>query len=63
MCLSQSLGYDGSDMSRKTQKHLDRGDDPMSLAPLTMDQAVDAIFQIKPADVRKILASKPGKKK
>ena len=35
----------------------------MSLAPLTMDQAVDAIFQIKPADVRKILASKPGKKK
>jgi hypothetical protein len=28
-----------------------------------MDEAVDAIFAIKPADVKKILASKPGKKK
>jgi len=36
---------------------------PISLAPLTMDQAVEAIFQIKAADVKKIVASKPGKKK
>lgn len=28
-----------------------------------MDQAVEAIFQIKAADVKKIVASKPGKKK
>ena len=39
-----------------------RRGDPVSLAPLTMDQAVDAIFKIKPADVKRVLASKPGKK-
>jgi hypothetical protein len=35
----------------------------VSLAPLSMDEAVDAIFQIKPADVKKVIASRPGKKK
>ena len=34
----------------------------VSLHPLTMDQAVDAIFAIKPADVKRVLASKPGRK-
>jgi ribosomal protein L23 len=34
----------------------------VSPSSLTMDQAVDAIFAIKPKDL-KILASKPGKKK
>jgi hypothetical protein len=26
-----------------------------------MDQAVDTIFAVKPEDVKKVLASKPGK--
>lgn len=42
-------------------KRSGRRGDPVRLAPLTMDQAVDAIFQIKPDDVKKIVASKPGK--
>jgi hypothetical protein len=40
-----------------------RRGDPIILAPLTMDQAVDAMFKISPKDVRRVLASKPGKKK
>jgi hypothetical protein len=40
-----------------------RRGDPVSLAPLTLEQAVDAIFQIKPADVKRILAKRPGRKK
>jgi len=44
-------------------KHSGRRGDPVSLSPLSMDEAVDAIFQIKPADVKKVMASKPGKKK
>ena len=44
-------------------KHPGRRGDPVSLAPLSMDEAVDAIFQIKPDDVKKVIASKPGKKK
>jgi hypothetical protein len=34
----------------------------LSLAPLSMDEAVDAIFAIKPADVKRVVGSKPGKK-
>ena len=45
------------------KKRSGRRGDPVSLAPLTMDQAVDAIFAIKPDDVKKVLASKPGKGK
>lgn len=45
------------------KKHPGRRGDPVSLHPLTMDQAVDAIFAIKPDDVRKILAKRPGKGK
>jgi hypothetical protein len=50
-------------MSREAGKNHARRDDPVSLHPLTMDRAVDAIYAIKPADVQKILASEPGKKK
>jgi hypothetical protein len=44
-------------------KRSGRRGDPVSLAPLSMNEAVDAIFQIKAADVKRVLASKPGKKK
>jgi hypothetical protein len=33
------------------------------LAPLTPEQAIRGMFQIGPADVKRILASKPGRKK
>jgi len=36
---------------------------PISAAPLTMDQLVDGIFKIKPDDVKRVVASKPGKGK
>jgi hypothetical protein len=36
--------------------------DPLSFAPLSMDEAVDAMFAIKPKDVKRVLASKPEKK-
>jgi hypothetical protein len=49
--------------SEPSTSHSGRRGDPVSLSPLSMDEAVDAIFQIKPADVKKILASRPGKKK
>ena len=40
-----------------------RKGNPISLAPLSMDDAVDAIFKINKEDVKRIVASKPGKKK
>jgi hypothetical protein len=43
--------------------HPGRKGNPVSLHPLTMDEAVDAVFKIKPADVKRVLASKPTKKK
>jgi len=43
--------------------HPGRKGDPVSLYPLTPDQALRAVLQIKPADVKRIIASKPGKKK
>jgi hypothetical protein len=36
---------------------------PISGAPLSMDQLADCVFQIKPSDAKRIVASKPGKKK
>lgn len=45
------------------RKRSGRHGDPVSLYPLTMDQAADVIFAIKPDDVRKILAKRPGRKK
>jgi hypothetical protein len=47
----------------KTPNPNGRKGNPISLAPLTMDEAVDAIFKIKAADVKRIVASRPGKKK
>lgn len=50
-------------MAKKPQKNPGRRGGGLSLAPLTMDEAVDAIFAIKPKDVKRIIASKPGKKR
>jgi hypothetical protein len=36
---------------------------PISAAPLSMNQLVDGLFKIKPEDVKRIVASKPGKRK
>lgn len=35
----------------------------ISLAPLTPEQAIKGMFAINPADVKRIVASKPEKKK
>jgi hypothetical protein len=40
-----------------------RRGDPVSLHPLTPEQAISGMFKIKPADVKRIVASKPGKKR
>jgi hypothetical protein len=40
-----------------------RRESNVSAAPLTPDQLVKGIFQIKPDDVKRVLASKPGKKR
>ena len=40
-----------------------RKGNPTSIAPLTMDEFVDGMFKIKPADVKRIVASKPGKRR
>jgi hypothetical protein len=50
-------------MASKQKPRSGRRSDPISLAPLTVEQAVDAIFQIKPADVKRILAKRPERKK
>jgi hypothetical protein len=42
------------------KKHPGRRGDPVSLHPLSADQAISLMFQIKPDDVRKILAKRPG---
>jgi hypothetical protein len=46
-----------------TRKHPGRKGNPISAAPLTMDQLVDGIFKIKADDVKRVVASKPGKGK
>jgi hypothetical protein len=43
--------------------HPGRRGDPVSLYPLKPDDALRAVLAIKPADVKRILASKPGKKR
>ncbi len=50
-------------MPRKKKPHPGRRGDPVSLYPLTPDDALRAVLAIKPADVKRIIASKPGKKK
>jgi len=37
--------------------------DPISLYPLTPEQAIRGMFQISPKDVARIVAKRPGKKK
>jgi hypothetical protein len=48
-------------MARK--KPSGRRGDPVSLYPLTADQAIRGIFRISKQDVKRILAQRPGKKK
>ncbi len=48
--------------SMPKKPHPGRKGNPVSLHPLTMDEAVDAVFQIKPADVQRVLSSKPTAK-
>ena len=36
---------------------------PISLHPLTPEQAITGMFKIKPEDVRRIVSNRPGKKK
>jgi len=51
-------------MPKKPAKpHPGRRGDPVSLYPLSPDDALRAVLAIKPADVKRIIASKPGKKK
>jgi len=51
-------------MSKKPAKKTSgRRGDPISAHPLTPDQLITGIFKISREDVRKVLASKPGKKK
>ena len=43
--------------------HPGRRGDPISLYPISGDDALRAVLAIKPADVKRIIASKPGAKK
>lgn len=46
--------------SKKTSSG--RRGDPVGAAPLKPEQLIRGIFAIKPDDVKRIIASKPGKK-
>lgn len=50
-------------MRKQAKKHSGRRGDPVSGYPLTAEELVRGIFQIKPEDVKRIVASKPGKGK
>ena len=45
------------------KKHPGRGGNNVSLHPLTPEQAIRGIFQIKPEDVRRIVGSRPGRRR
>ena len=49
-------------MAKKKSPSGRRGD-PVSLHPLSTDQAIKAMFQISSKDVARIVAKRPGKKK
>ena len=51
------------DAKKPKQSRQGRAGMSVSLAPLTADQAVRGMFKISKADVKKILASRPGKGK
>jgi len=49
-------------MAQKPYKSGRKGD-PVSLHPLTPEQAIRGMFQISQKDVARIVAKRPGKKK
>ncbi len=50
-------------MPKKSPKpHSGRRGDPVSLYPLSPDEAMKAVLAISPADVKRILAKRPRKK-
>jgi hypothetical protein len=52
-----------SDKMRKPKRPSGRRGDPVSLHPLHPDDAIRAVFQISKADVKRIVAKRPGKGK
>ncbi len=52
---------DGKEQRRP--KYPGRRGNNVILAPLTPEQAIRGMFAIKPADVKRIVASKPGTKR
>lgn len=48
--------------AKKKHSHPGRAGNRVSLYPINPDDALRAVLAIKSADVKKILASKPGKK-
>jgi hypothetical protein len=60
----QAIGGKRKIMATKPQTPNPNGrkGDPVSIAPLSVDEFVDGMFKIKPEDVKRIVASKPGKK-
>lgn len=49
--------------SKQSKPRSGRRGDPVSLAPLKPDEAIRAIFQIKPDDVKRIVSKRPGRRK
>lgn len=47
----------------KPGKHPGRGGNNISLAPLTLDQALGAALRVKPSDVKKLAAKEAAAKK
>jgi hypothetical protein len=58
-----SVYRDGMSAIQTKSKRSGRRGDPVSLAPLKPDDAIRAIFQIKPDDVKRIVAKRPGTKR
>jgi len=50
-------------MASKRENHPGRSGLKVSAAPLTADQLVRGIFKISKQDVKRIVASRPGRKK
>ena len=48
---------------RSKSKHSGRRGDPVILYPLTPDEAMRAVLSISKEDARRIVESKPGKKR
>ena len=48
---------------RSKRKHSGRRGDPVILYPLTPDEAMRAVLSISKEDARRIVESKPGKKR